>query len=225
MHSEWAACRCPGRISHEDWKGQGRPTPDPVPGPPPTSRRRRGPNALNSRPDRHRQAQDAPAGTGRPEGPTQRLPGPRRQPRPTYLQRLLLRPRPERPPWWSPGPAFSRPPSLWRADGAGAGQGGRGAARAGARERAEARPARRGSQRPSPPQEENNTTATWPRRGARREEGGRKSRLAAGGGPGPGSPSARDCTAARAKGAGFRRARNARIPAGGMGTAVSQTGG
>lgn len=148
MHSEWAACRCPGRISHEDWKGQGRPTPDPVPGPPPTSRRRRGPNALSSRPDRHRQAQDAPAGTGRPEGPTQRLPGPRRQPRPTYLQRLLLRPRPERPPWWSPGPAFSRPPSLWRADGAGAGQGGRGAARAGARERAEARPARRGSQRP-----------------------------------------------------------------------------
>lgn len=78
---------------------------------------------------------------------------------------------------------------------------------------------------PSPPQEENNTTATWPRRGARREEGGRKSRLAAGGCPGPGSPSARECTAARAKGDGFRRARNARIPAGGMGTAVSQTGG
>lgn len=34
------------------------PTPDPVPGLPPTSRRPRGPNALSSRPDRYRQAQD-----------------------------------------------------------------------------------------------------------------------------------------------------------------------
>lgn len=89
----------------------------------------------------------APAVAGQHEGPTKRLPGLRPPPRPTYLQRLLLRPRPGRPPWWSPGPAFSRPPSPWRADSSGAGRGGGGAARAGARERAEARPARRGPQR------------------------------------------------------------------------------
>lgn len=89
----------------------------------------------------------APAVAGQHEGPTLRLPGLRPPPRPTYLQRLLLRPRPGRPPWWSPGPAFSRPPSPWRADGSGAGRGGGGAARAGGRERAEARPARRGPQR------------------------------------------------------------------------------
>lgn len=116
MQSDWAARRYPGRLFQGGQKiarATRRPTPSRARRTPrgaaATSLTLRAPGLVGTGRPR-----TAPAAAGRHQGPTQRLPGPRRQARPTYLQRLLLRPRPEPPPWWSPGPAFSRPPSLWR---------------------------------------------------------------------------------------------------------------
>lgn len=219
MQSDWAARRYPGRIFQGGQKiarAARRPTPSRARRTPrgaaATSLTLRAPGLVGTGGPR-----TAPAAAGQHQGPTQRLPGPRRQARPTYLQRLLLRPRPEPPPWWSPGPAFSRPPSLWRPTAlVRAGEAGE---RRGPEPASEQRRGPRVAVRSglSPPQDENNTTATWPRRSARREEGGRKSWPAAGGRPRSPEPDRARRRALRgpAPRRGFRRARRPRIPTGG----------